>query len=163
MEEIETKTYRTEAPHRTDSYRTEQYRANEYKNMILTTHHAHTVKSILTVTYGLLAIAAGADKFIHFLTDWNQYLAPVIANTVPISVDTFMNIVGVIEIIAGIMVLIKPRVGAMIVSLWLVGIAINLVLTGEYFDIAVRDLVLAIGAFCLFLLSGKESRLVVKS
>lgn len=137
--------------------------ADQYKNMELTTHHTNRVKSILTVTYGFLAIAAGADKFMHLLTDWNQYLAPVVARIIPFSVDTFMSIVGVIEIVAGILVLAKPRLGSMVVSLWLFGIAINLLLTGQYYDIAVRDIVMSIGAFCLFQLTHKESALVFKS
>ena len=65
-----------------------------------------------------------------------------------------MSIVGVIEIIAGIIVLARPKLGSLIVGFWLLGIAINLILTGQYFDVAVRDTVMAIGAFCLFTLSG---------
>jgi hypothetical protein len=65
-----------------------------------------------------------------------------------------MGIVGVIEIIAGIIVLLKPKIGSLIVALWLIGIVINLLLTGQYFDIAVRDTVMAIGAFCLYRLAG---------
>ncbi|OKL38815.1 tRNA (5-methylaminomethyl-2-thiouridylate)-methyltransferase [Pontibacter flavimaris] len=103
-------------------------------------------------TYAIVPIVAGLDKFTHLLTDWNKYLAPVIADMLPFSVDTFMRVVGVIEIIAGILVLLKPKIGALVVSLWLVGIAFNLLLSGEYFDVAVRDLVMAIGAFSLYLL-----------
>ena len=64
-----------------------------------------------------------------------------------------MMIVGVIEIIAGIVVLVRPKLGSLIVALWLIAIAINLLLTGKYFDVAVRDVVMAIGAFSLYLLS----------
>jgi uncharacterized membrane protein YphA (DoxX/SURF4 family) len=110
------------------------------------------VISILRATYGLVPIVAGADKFMHLLVDWDQYLAPVIANALPFSAHTFMLIVGVIEIVAGIIVLVKPKIGSLIVGLWLLGIAVNLLLTGKYFDIAVRDTVMAIGAFCLFTL-----------
>jgi hypothetical protein len=68
-----------------------------------------------------------------------------------------MNIVGIIEIVAGVLVLIKPKIGSLIVSLWLIGIAINLLLTGQYYDIAVRDAVMAIGAFSLYtLVSGRK-------
>lgn len=111
-----------------------------------------TATSLLKYTYGLVPIVAGLDKFAHLLTDWNKYLAPVVADILPFSTSTFMNIVGIIEIIAGVLVFIKPKIGALVVCLWLVGIAINLLLTGEYFDIAVRDLVMAIGAFTLYLL-----------
>ncbi|WP_083610442.1 tRNA (5-methylaminomethyl-2-thiouridylate)-methyltransferase [Pontibacter flavimaris] len=111
-----------------------------------------TTTSLLKYTYAIVPIVAGLDKFTHLLTDWNKYLAPVIADMLPFSVDTFMRVVGVIEIIAGILVLLKPKIGALVVSLWLVGIAFNLLLSGEYFDVAVRDLVMAIGAFSLYLL-----------
>jgi uncharacterized membrane protein YphA (DoxX/SURF4 family) len=107
------------------------------------------VISILKWTYGLVPIVAGADKFMHILTNWNKYLAPVVTDIIPLSPGTFMGIVGVIEIIAGILVLVKPKFGSLVVALWLLGIAVNLLLTGQYFDIAVRDTVMAIGAFSL--------------
>lgn len=112
----------------------------------------HRVATILKWTYGLVPIVAGADKFTHLLTDWNQYLAPVVTNIIPLSPATFMSIVGVIEIVAGILVFVRPKIGSLIVGLWLIGIAINLLLTGKYFDIAVRDIVMAIGAFSLSML-----------
>src|SRR5687768_5216455 len=112
------------------------------------------VISLLKWTYGLVPIAAGADKFAHVLTDWNQYLAPAIADMLPFSPATFMGIVGIIEIFAGILVLVKPRIGSLVVGLWLIGIAINLIISGQYFDVAVRDIVMAIGAFSLYLLLG---------
>lgn len=111
-----------------------------------------TATNLLKYTYGLVPIIAGLDKFTHLLTDWNKYLAPVVADILPFSPGTFMSMVGIIEIVAGVLVFIKPKIGALIVSLWLVGIALNLLLTGEYFDVAVRDLVMAIGAFTLYLL-----------
>lgn len=113
--------------------------------------------NILKWTYGLVPIVAGADKFMHLLTDWDQYLAPQIASILPFSPQAFMSIVGIIEIVAGVLVLFKPKIGGLIVSLWLVGIAINLLLTGQYFDVAVRDAVMAIGAFCLYLLSSRHN------
>src|SRR4029079_13729844 len=129
--------------------------------------HAHgttmsrteTVISILRWTYGLVPIVAGADKFMHLLTDWDKYLAPAIANILPMDTHNFMNIVGIIEIVAGVLVLIKPRIGSLIVCLWLIGIAINLLLTGQYYDVAVRDTVMAIGAFSLFILSSDIPKL----
>ena len=110
---------------------------------------ADRVISILRWTYGLVPIVAGADKFTNLLTEWNKYLAPLVTDIIPLSPEVFMTIVGVIEIVAGIVVLTKPKIGSLIVSIWLVAIAIKLLLTGQYFDIAVRDLVMAIGAFCL--------------
>ena len=103
----------------------------------------------LRLTYGLVPIVAGLDKFTNLLTDWKQYLSPV-AGHLPISASTLMMIVGVIEIVAGLVVLSKhTRFGAYLVSAWLVGIALNLATTGKFFDVAVRDLVMAIGAFTL--------------
>jgi hypothetical protein len=132
--------------------------SNYVHNAPATTSKAERVASILYWTYGLVPIVAGADKFMHVLTDWNKYLAPVVADIIPLSPNTFMSIVGVIEIIAGIIVLAKPKIGSLIVALWLVGIAINLLLTGQYYDIAVRDTVMAIGAFCLYtLVNGKQN------
>jgi hypothetical protein len=110
------------------------------------------VRSIMRWTFGLVPIVAGADKFTDILTNWDQYLAPVVANMLPFSPHTFMLIVGVIEIVAGIIVLAKPRIGLAIVGAWLIGIAINLLLTGIYYDIAVRDTVMAISAFCASIL-----------
>jgi hypothetical protein len=123
-----------------------------------TTTKVERVVSILYWTYGLVPIVAGADKFTHLLTNWNQYLAPVVTDVIPLTPNTFMSIVGVIEIVAGIIVLVRPKIGSLIVSLWLVAIAINLLLTGQYFDIAVRDTVMAIAAFCFYtLLNGKKN------
>jgi uncharacterized membrane protein YphA (DoxX/SURF4 family) len=110
------------------------------------------VISILRWTYGLVPMVAGADKFMHILTDWDKYLAPAIANILPVSPHSFMSIVGIIEIVAGVLVLVKPKIGSVVVGLWLIGIAINLLLTGQYYDIAVRDTVMAIGAFSLSML-----------
>jgi uncharacterized membrane protein YphA (DoxX/SURF4 family) len=115
------------------------------------------VISILRWTYGLVPIAAGADKFLHLLTNWDQYLAPAVTKIIPLAPHTFMSIVGIIEIVAGIIVLVKPKIGSIVVSLWLIGIAFNLLLTGKYFDIAVRDIVMAIGAFSLYLLLNDTS------
>jgi len=104
----------------------------------------------LRLTYGLVPIVAGLDKFANLLTDWPKYLSPVAVKMLPVAPQTFMYVVGVIEIVAGVIVLSKlTRFGAYLVSAWLVAIALNLVTTGQYFDVAVRDLVMAVGAFCL--------------
>jgi hypothetical protein len=94
-------------------------------------------------------IVAGADKFIGFLANWDKYLAPQVASILPFSPHTFMLIVGAIEIAAGILVAIKPKIGAYIVGVWLLGIIGNLVISGAYLDVALRDLGLALGAFAL--------------
>ena len=105
--------------------------------------------NLLKYTFVILPIAAGADKFMHFLTDWNQYLNPAIARMLPFSGSVFMKIAGVIEIIAGLIVLAKPRIGGYIVAAWLAAIALTLLAGGMYLDVAVRDLVIAISAFSM--------------
>ena len=116
-----------------------------------TTHTSEVSKTwlLLKYTYGLVPIVAGLDKFTNILTDWGQYLNPSIAHMLPFSAATFMMIVGVIEIIAGIIVLTKTELGAFIVSAWLICIALQLLLSMHYLDVAVRDIVMAIGAYSL--------------
>ena len=82
-------------------------------------HQVGRVTSILRWTYGLVPIVAGVDKFSDILTNWDKYLAPVVTDIIPLQPHTFMLIVGVIEIIAGIIVLAKPKLGSLIVGLWL--------------------------------------------
>jgi uncharacterized membrane protein YphA (DoxX/SURF4 family) len=114
--------------------------------------------TMLKLTYGLVPIVAGLDKFTNLLVDWKQYLSPVAVHALPVSPATFMMIVGVIEIIAGLLVLGRTRLGAYVVSAWLVGIALNLVTTGHYLDVAVRDLVMSVGAFALAKLAEARER-----
>ncbi|MGH7482735.1 MAG: hypothetical protein ACRELV_11320 [Longimicrobiales bacterium] len=94
-------------------------------------------------------IIAGLDKFFGLLTDWSQYLWPGITDLLGVAPAVFMSVVGVVEIIAGLVVAFKPRFGGYLVAAWLVGIILNLLLLGDYWDIALRDLGLAIGAFAL--------------
>jgi len=108
-----------------------------------------SVFNIMKFTYGLVPIVAGLDKFTNLLTNWEQYLNPGIASALPFSAHTFMMIVGVIEIAAGLIVLARPAIGAYIVMAWLICIALTLIAGTGYFDVAVRDLVMAIGAFSL--------------
>lgn len=107
------------------------------------------VVSLLKLTFGLVPIIAGLDKFTNLLTNWEAYLHPMVIDLLPFSPHLFMMIVGVIEIVAGILVLLKPRIGGYVVAAWLVSIALNLLLSGHFLDIAVRDLVMAVGAFSL--------------
>jgi uncharacterized membrane protein YphA (DoxX/SURF4 family) len=103
----------------------------------------------LWLCYGLVPIVAGADKFTNLLTDWSHYLPPIATNIIPLSPHVFMMVAGVIEIIAGLVVLtIAPRLGAYVVALWLTLIAIAVIISG-YYDVAVRDLVMALGALTL--------------
>jgi hypothetical protein len=105
--------------------------------------------NLLKLTFGLVPIVAGLDKFTNILTQWENYIHPGIAGMLPFSPHAFMMIVGVIEIIAGIIVLIRPAIGGYIVAAWLTLIALTLIASGNYLDVAVRDLVMAIGAFSL--------------
>src|SRR6185312_3388642 len=112
-----------------------------------------SVWMVLRFTFGIVPIVAGLDKFTDLLTNWDMYLHPGIASMLPFSVHVFMQIVGVIEIIAGIIVLAKPAAGGYIVMAWLICIALTLLASGKYLDIAVRDLVMAIGALSMARLS----------
>jgi hypothetical protein len=107
------------------------------------------VTTIMKYVYGLVPIVAGLDKFTNILTDWSQYLNPSIVSMLPVTPDGFMMIIGVIEIVAGFIVLFRTELGAYIVSAWLLAIALTLVTSGRFLDVAVRDTVMSIGAFCL--------------
>ncbi len=111
------------------------------------------VKTLLKYTFGLVPIIAGLDKFTNILTDWSHYISDGLANLLPFEPSTFMMVVGVIEIVAGILVLTKTKFGAYLVSAWLTLIALTLIFSWTYVDVAVRDLVMAIGAFSLAKLS----------
>lgn len=124
---------------------------------IVRSHTLAGVHLLLRCTYGLLPIIAGLDKFTDLLTHWENYLNPAIASKLPFSEHSFMLIVGVIEIIAGLIVLIRPVVGAFIVSAWLLLIACTLIAGNMYLDVAVRDIVMCIGAFSL----GRISRVIL--
>ena len=108
-----------------------------------------SVWMVLRSTFGIVPIVAGLDKFTDLLTNWDMYLHPGIASMLPFSVHLFMQIVGVIEVVAGIIVLAKPTVGGYIVMAWLICIALTLLASGKYLDVAVRDLVMAIGALSM--------------
>jgi hypothetical protein len=108
---------------------------------------------ILHIGFAVLPIVAGADKFFHFLVNWNQYLAPIATQITGLEAGTFMLFVGVIEIAAGLLVAFWPRVGGYVVMLWLWGIILNLLMVPGYFDIALRDFGLSLGALALARLS----------
>ena len=110
---------------------------------------------LLQVGFVAAPILAGLDKFFNILTDWEQYLAPFIGDL--IGASTFMAVVGMIEIVAGIGVAIKPRIFAYVVAAWLVGIILNLLLIPGFYDVALRDLGLALGALALGRLSQEFS------
>lgn len=113
---------------------------------------------ILKFAFTVAPILAGLDKFFHLLTDWDKYLAPFADRLLGGHGHEFMKVAGVIEIIAGIGVAAKPRLFAPIVAAWLVLIIINLLAMPGYYDVALRDLGLALGAAALWRLSLAYSR-----
>jgi hypothetical protein len=110
---------------------------------------------LLRITFVIAPILAGLDKFFYVLTNWSNYISPLVLQIMQGHDRGFMAVVGVIEIIAGLGVLAKPKLFSYIVALWLLGIIINLSLTGQYFDIALRDLGLCLSAIALGRLSHK--------
>jgi len=116
----------------------------------------------LRIGLGVGPIIAGIDKYFNILANWEMYLSPIATRLLPMKDTTFMHIVGVVEIIAGIIVLTRwTKIGSYIVGAWLVAIAINLVTTGIFYDLAVRDVEIAIGAFALSQLSAVRARSLV--
>ena len=105
--------------------------------------------NLLKLTFGIVPIVAGLDKFTNLLTHWEQYVNPTLGDMLPFSPSTFMMIVGVIEIIAGIIVLKKTELGGYIVAAWLTVVALSLIAGFNFVDVAVRDLVMAIAAFSM--------------
>ncbi len=104
---------------------------------------------LLRVAFTAAPILFGLDKFTNVLVDWPKYLAPWVDNIVPGSAQSFMYVVGVVEIVAGIAVAVKPRYGAYLVAAWLAGIILNLLTYSGYYDIALRDFGLMLGALTL--------------
>ena len=103
----------------------------------------------LRLGIGLAATLAGLDKFFNVLADWGAYVSQVAAQLLPVSTGTFMGVVGIIELAVGLAILTAwTRIGAYVAGAWLLGVAANLVLA-EFYDVAVRDVVMAIGAFTL--------------
>lgn len=104
----------------------------------------------LRIGLGVGPIITGIDKYFNKLTDWGMYLSPLVTKVVPVSAGTFMHIIGAVEIIAGLIVLSRwTKIGSYIVMFWLLGIVLNLITTGMFYDLAMRDVEIAIGAFVL--------------
>ncbi len=113
---------------------------------------------ILRVLFTIVPIVAGLDKYARVLTQWDKYVSPAMTHITRMQARSFMSLVGVIEIVAGILVAVKPAIGAYVVFAWLVGIALNLLLLGGVADIAVRDLGLAVSALALAFLSNDAAQ-----
>lgn len=110
---------------------------------------AHQAFVMLRTVFTIAPIAFGLDKFFGLLTDWDAYLAPWINDIVPGTAHHAMLAVGVIEILAGVLVAVRPQLGGYVVAAWLLGIIVNLVTMGEYYDVALRDFGLLVGALAL--------------
>ncbi|HEX2247832.1 MAG TPA: hypothetical protein VHH13_09810 [Arthrobacter sp.] len=118
--------------------------------------HTHQAFLLLRTVFTIAPILFGLDKFFNVMVDWTTYLAPIATDIIPVSPQGFMYAVGVIEILAGILVAWKPRIGSLVVAAWLAGIIINLLLVPGFFDVALRDFGLLVGALALNRLSSDD-------
>ena len=140
----------------------EAYRGE--RGSVRSTTPARQAYQILHLGFIVLPVIAGLDKFTMFLADWPKYLSPAFQSIVPLDAAVFMYAVGIVEILAGLLVAIRPRIGAYVVGGWLVAIVINLVLhPAGYLDLALRDVGLAMAAFALACLSPKSKLPQVES
>jgi uncharacterized membrane protein YphA (DoxX/SURF4 family) len=122
-------------------------------------HRLNTAFWALRIGLGIGAMMAGLDKFFNILTDWSMYLSPLAERVLPISSSVFMRAVGVIEVIVGLAILAGfSRIGGYVLMAWLIAISVNLLTTGMYYDLAVRDIEIALGAFALARLSEVKRR-----
>lgn len=113
-------------------------------------HRTETAYWALRLTFGVVPIVAGLDKFTNLLANWTGYLSPLAVRVLPVSPHTFMMAAGVVEIVVGIGVLSgRARVFGWIAAAWLLAIALNLLTTGKFLDVAARDVALAVSAFAL--------------
>ena len=116
----------------------------------MTTDRLNTPWWALRTALGGAAFLAGLDKFFNLLADWPAYLSPLVAALLPISASSFMHLIGVVEMAVGAAILVGyTRLGGYVAAAWLAGIALSLVTTGRFFDVAVRDVIMAIAAFAL--------------
>lgn len=119
-------------------------------NLIQTYKQLSNTQLLLKYTYGLLFVVAGLDKFFNIITLWPKYVSPFVLQAFHTDISTLIIIIAAIEIILGLLVLTKhTRLGAYGIAIWFGIIALNLLTMGAFFDIAVRDIVLAIGAVAL--------------
>ena len=132
--------------------------ATDDQSHAATSSPAYQAYWILHFGFTVAPILAGLDKFFHLLTNWDQYLPGVVTNASPIAPHTLMLIVGVIEIVAGVGVWLKPRIFGYVVAAWLAVIILNLLLIPGYFDVALRDFGLLLGALALARLRQQFSR-----
>lgn len=120
--------------------------------------HSHTYQAylLLRTVFIIAPILFGLDKFTNIMVDWTVYLAPLATDIVPVEPNVFMYGVGVVEILAGLLVAWRPRIGSLVVAAWLAGIIINLLILSGFFDVALRDFGLLVGALALNRLATEE-------
>jgi len=118
--------------------------------------------TLLRIRFTVAPILFGLDKFAHVLVDWDRYLAPELADLLPGNAHQLMYAVGVIEVVAGLVVAVRPRIGGYLVAAWLAGIIANLLLLGDHADIALRDLGLLLAALSLARLATAFPRSAVR-
>jgi uncharacterized membrane protein YphA (DoxX/SURF4 family) len=125
-----------------------------YEAEVAMDRRVNQVLWVLRIGLGTAAFLAGLDKFFNLLADWSMYLSPIAARLLPVSAQTFMRAAGVIEMIVGLAILGGfTRIGGYVMMAWLIAIAVNLVTTGMFYDIAVRDVEMSLAAFTLARLS----------
>jgi uncharacterized membrane protein YphA (DoxX/SURF4 family) len=129
---------------------------NDVPARLLATTPSRQAFLLLRTVFTLAPILFGLDKFANVLTDWPRYLAPGINDIVPGTAQQAMYAVGVVEILAGIAVALLPRYGALLVAAWLAGIVANLLIVGDYYDVALRDFGLFVAALALARLAVAE-------
>ncbi|MEO8907704.1 MAG: hypothetical protein ABI310_06455 [Microbacteriaceae bacterium] len=132
---------------------TTPHRAATWGGSLLEADPARQAFLLLRTVFTIAPIAFGLDKFFNILTFWPHYLAPIVTDVVPLTGQQFMYIVGIIEIVAGIAVAVVPRWGSLLVTLWLAGIIVNLLVLPGHFDVALRDFGLLVAALALWRLS----------
>ena len=116
---------------------------------VRTASPSYQAYQILHLGFVAAPVIAGLDKFAELLTDWDKYLAPPIARMLGGAAHGFMLVVGVVEILAGLLVALRPKIGAYVVAAWLGGIILTLLIGAQYFDVALRDFGLMLGALAL--------------
>lgn len=114
---------------------------------------AYAAFCLLRLGFVVLPLLMGLDKFFDLMTDWEHYLAPWIVDLIPFSAETAMLVIGVVEILAAVMIAIRPRLAAYVVAAWLAGIILNLLTYSGFYDVALRDVGLLVAAITLALLA----------
>jgi uncharacterized membrane protein YphA (DoxX/SURF4 family) len=120
--------------------------------------HLHGAWFSLRIGLGLMALLAGIDKFFNLLTTWTMYVGPLAEQFLPVTPDVLMRAVGIVEVAVGVAILTAwTRIGAYVAAVWLTAVSVNLLSTGAFYDVAVRDLILALSAYTLARLTEVEA------